>query len=139
MARFEKGRVYHRQSELHDVYGGQQQGGISTPADAPIIFLFTGERGEEFGYEDGWTDDGIFLYTGEGQTGDMEFSRGNAAIRDHAANQKELHLFEWLGQGNGYRYIGQFACATWEYRTAPDKNGDERKAIVFHLVQIRQT
>ena len=43
---FEVGRVYNRRLEIHEPYGGQQQGGISTPRNCPIMFLFTGESGE---------------------------------------------------------------------------------------------
>ena len=132
---FEVGQVYDRRRDIHGPYGGQWQSGISTPADQPFIFLFTGESGEQYGYEDGWDENGVFLYTGEGQVGDMEFTRGNRAIRDHAADGKDLHLFESLGKGQGYRYLGMFVCPTWEYRPGIDLNGDERQVIVFHLVQ----
>ena len=87
---FTIGKSYNRKRELHDVYGGQRQGGISTPADHPLIFLFTGESGEEHGYADGWNNDGVFTYSGEGQRGDMEFLRGNLAVRDHSANGLSL-------------------------------------------------
>jgi 5-methylcytosine-specific restriction enzyme A len=56
----------------------------------------------------------VYLYMGEGQVGDMEFRSGNKAIRDHAANGKDLLLFKALGKGQGYRFLGQFACASWE-------------------------
>jgi 5-methylcytosine-specific restriction enzyme A len=132
---FEVGRVYNRRSEIHEPYGGQRQGSISTPRDWPFIFLFTGESGEQYGYRDGWDDNGIFLHTGEGQQGDMEFARGNLAIRDHALESKDLHLFQALGRSQGYRYLGRFACSTWEFREGVDVNGDERRVIVFHLIQ----
>src|SRR5829696_4057435 len=74
-------------------------------------------------------------YTGEGQEGDMDFVRGNRAIRDHALDGKDLHLFQSLGKGEGYRYLGRFACPTWEFREGVDVNGDRRRAIVFHLIQ----
>jgi 5-methylcytosine-specific restriction protein A len=45
-------QTYNRRRDIHAVYGGQQQGGICTPSDHPVIFLFT------YGYGDGWTDDG---------------------------------------------------------------------------------
>jgi 5-methylcytosine-specific restriction protein A len=92
---YEVGRTYNRREDIHAKFGGQQQGGISTPDGAPFIFLFTGEIGEQYGYADGWSE-GVFLYVGEGQRGDMEFIRGNKAIRDHAMNGKELLLFEAL-------------------------------------------
>jgi 5-methylcytosine-specific restriction protein A len=76
---FEPGRVYNRRQDLHGEYGGQHQGGISTPADYDLIFLFTSESGSEYGYKDEFRPDGTFWYTGEGQEGDMEMVRGNRA------------------------------------------------------------
>jgi len=132
---FEVGRVYNRRLEIHEPYGGQRYGGISTPRDRPFLFLFTGESGEQYGYEDGWDDNGVFLYTGEGQKGDMEFVGGNRAIRDHALKSKDIHLFQALGRGGGYRYLGRFVCSTWEFRDSVDVNANRRRVIVFHLIQ----
>jgi len=73
---FVPGRTY-RCRDLHKRFGGQRQGGISTPKSRNMILLFTGESGKQHGYDDDWTDDGIFLYTGEGQHGDMRFVAGN--------------------------------------------------------------
>lgn len=123
---FEVGKVYDRQQEIHGVFGGQKQGGISTPSGAPLVFLFTGETGTQYGYKDEWTEDGVFLYTGEGQVADMQFVRGNKAVRDHAANGKDLLLFESLGRGGAYRYLGQFDCVSWETRSGLDKLGNTR-------------
>jgi len=130
---FEKGQIYVRK-DLHDQYGGQVQGGISTPSRYPIILIFAGQQGKQYGYLDGWAGDGLYLYTGEGQTGDMEFSRGNKAIRDHVVNDEELHLFESAGPGC-VRYKGQMVCTGYEWKKAPDSTGQTRKAIVFHLRQ----
>ena len=91
---FEVGSVYNRQRDIHQVFGGQERGGITTPSDCPFVFLFTGESGEQFGYSDGWRPDGVFAYTGEGQQGDMTFVRGNRAIRDHMTDGRDLLLFE---------------------------------------------
>jgi|UniRef100_A0A7V3KNX3 5-methylcytosine-specific restriction protein A len=129
---FEIGKLYSR-SEIHAQFGGQKQGGISTPAAHPLIFLFTGKRGEEYGYKDGWTEEGIFYYTGEGQQGDMDFIRGNKAVRDHLKNCKELHLFESLGQGK-VRYQGNFSCIGYHEEQIPDRKGKNRRAIIFELV-----
>ena len=75
---FEIGKVYNRQSEIHSIYGGQRQGGISTPSKFPMIFIFTGDSGHEYGYKDEFKENGIFWYTGEGQTGDMKMTRGES-------------------------------------------------------------
>jgi 5-methylcytosine-specific restriction enzyme A len=130
---FEVGRVYSRRVDIHRLYGGQQQGGICTPTRVRCLFLFTGPGGEQHGYRDGWNEDGVFLYTGEGQSGDMAFVRGNLAIRDHAANGRDLHVFESVGR-EGNRYVGRFDCVGWEYRRGPDTAGQDRRVIVFHLL-----
>jgi len=50
-------KIYKRKL-IHNTYGGQRQGGISTPKDYPMIMIFTGDYGEEFGYKDGWNKEG---------------------------------------------------------------------------------
>ncbi len=132
---FRTGGTYLRQ-EIHRMYGGQHQTGICTPTGKPYIFLFTGGTGEKRGYVDGWTDDGTFSYSGQGQSGDMTFQRGNAAIRDHAANGKDLLLFENVGNGM-VKYLGQMVFGG--YQIIPDQvdsNGVARDIIQFHLVEF---
>lgn len=136
---FQVGSVYNRQADIHGRYGGQQQGGISTPAEYPLIFLFTGESGSQYGYVDRFReDDGTFWYTGEGQEGDMEMTRGNRAIRDHEANDKELHLFEAVGQGQ-VRYVGQATYLSHHWEERKDANEDMRDTIVFELAVETET
>jgi hypothetical protein len=36
--------------------------------------LFAGETGQQCGYRDRWSEEGLYLYTGEGQRGDMLFT-----------------------------------------------------------------
>jgi 5-methylcytosine-specific restriction protein A len=131
---FIPGHLYRR-SELHNRYGGQRQGGISTPAHHPLILLFTGASGEQHGYTDGWSGDGLFLYTGEGQQGDMMFVRGNAAIRDHLANGKDLHLFTQASKGY-VRYLGQIVCTGYHMQEGPDTTGQPRQMIVFAFTPL---
>ncbi len=129
---FTPGKVYNRRQDLHDRYGGQRQGGISTPRNHPIIMLFTSEAGDAHGYRDVWTGHGTFLYTGEGQYGDMSFVRGNRAVRDHAAEGKELHLFKQVSRGQ-VQYVGRMTCVGWEERTGLDTDRSQRRIIVFEL------
>ena len=135
---FKGGSLYHRQRAIHQVYGGQERGGIATPDGVPYVFLFTGESGGQFGYHDGWQRNGVFAYTGEGQLGDMTFVRGNRAIRDHVADGKDLLLFEASRPKGLYRFLGCFGLAGWELRDAPDRDEATRKAIVFHLLPISE-
>jgi 5-methylcytosine-specific restriction protein A len=131
---FTKGSEYRRR-DLHALYGGQEQGGISTPSNHKMIFLFSSPIGEEYGYKDSWREDGIYLYTGEGQEGDMRFERGNAAIRDHLAAGKELHVFE-RSQKRDVIYVGQMVFHGFHTRPGSDRKGNIRQIIVFELKLI---
>jgi 5-methylcytosine-specific restriction enzyme A len=82
---FTIGQTYHRQSDIHDKFGGNRQSGIAACSEHPFVFLFHTPKGESFGYKDGWISATEYLYSGEGQTGDMELARGNKAIRDHVS------------------------------------------------------
>lgn len=133
---FSFGQNYRRR-EIHAEYGGQQQGGISTPAGQPLVLLFSGDSGEQYGYRDGFVE-GVYQYTGEGQRGDMEMVRGNRAILDHALNGKDLHLFQYVGRGI-VQYVGQMVCGGHHTRPAPDIDGRSRQAIVFELIPIESS
>src|SRR5438093_2270925 len=134
---FEVGRVYRRQA-LHDEYGGQRYGGISTPTGQPFVMLISGEAGTAFGYDDEQLEDGTLLYFGEGQVGPMAFTRGNVAVRDHAENGEDLYLFRKLRDGY-VRYVGQYVYAGHELREGVrDREGHERTAIVFQLIPHEQ-
>lgn len=137
---FKIGAEYIRSKDIHDKYGGSRQSGISPSASHPLIFLFTGDSGESYGYEDGWQpDEGVFLYTGQGQIGDMEFKHGNKAIRDHVKDGKQLLLFRSLGKGRPVEYLGDFECASLGHGTGLDRDGNIRKTIRFNLVPLAQT
>lgn len=132
MSPFVPETVYRRR-DLHAKYGGQRRGGISTPSAHPLLMLFTGESGMQYGYKDGWTKDGVFEYTGEGRRGDMELARGNRAILEHSRSGKDLHLFEQLGKGTA-RYMGQMICTGYQERMGPDVDAKSRRVIIFELV-----
>jgi len=130
---FHEQQIYNRRQHIHAVYGGQQQGGICTPSKHAVIIVFTGSSGEQHGYADGWSSEGVFRYFGEGQVGDMVFERGNRAIRDHLVDGKDLLVFQTRGR-EGVRFIGRFECAGYSIEAAPDRTGNQRSAIVFELV-----
>jgi 5-methylcytosine-specific restriction enzyme A len=132
MTPFVPGKVYRRVQDIHQHLGGQRQGGISTPSSHPYIFLFTGESGSSFGYKDDFRPDGTFWYTGEGQVGDMKMDRGNAAIKNHAADGKSLVLFEYVSNGR-VRCVGDAIYLGHHIEQRPDRNGQIRNALVFEL------
>lgn len=129
---FVKDQIYKR-SELHDSYGGNRQGGISPSRKSDVIFLFTGNTGKEYGYEDGWKSSTTFHYTGEGQVGDMKFERGNKSIRDHISNGKSMYLFEQLGNGLA-RFMSEVKYIGHQQKEGFDREHNRRKIIVFELM-----
>ena len=134
---FQVGALYNRQAQIHALLGGQQQGGISTPKDSPVIIAFTGEAGISHGYRDFWDDDEIFHYFGEGRTGDMRYTGGNRAIEQHVSDGKKLILFQMMGKGRPYRYLGEFVSLTsYIQPNTLDTNGELRDAIVFRMQPV---
>jgi len=130
---FVVGKIYKR-TELHNKYGGQRQGGISTPAKFSFIFLFTGGTGALYGYKDKWQGN-VFQYTGEGQRGNMEFIAGNRAIRDSVKNGEELHLFKFKEKGY-VEYVGRFGYKGYHIENGPDVEKHSRELIIFELEPI---
>jgi len=128
---FEIGRVYNRRVDIHAHFGGQQQGGIITPADHSLVIIITGEEGLEHGYADRYRADGVFEYFGEGQVGDMRLRAGNRAIAEHSTQGKGLLLFRKTS--DGLRFEGEMVCEGYHLERAPDRTGSERDAIVFEL------
>jgi 5-methylcytosine-specific restriction protein A len=132
MIPFEPGKIYNRVKEIQEPFGGQRQGGISTPKDQPYVFIFTGDTGVRYGYKDDFMPDGTFWYTGEGQIGNMKMDRGNLAIQNHRKNKKNLILFEYISRGK-VRCIGEAAYLGHHIERRPDENANLREAIIFEL------
>lgn len=128
---FEIDRIYNRRGDIHRRFGGQQQGGIITPAQHPLVIVITGHEGRQHGYSDRYRDDGVFEYFGEGQVGDMEWVRGNRMILFHSASGRALLLFR--KERAGLRFLGEMVYAAHRIERAPDRNGNDRNAIVFEL------
>lgn len=127
---FKPGQVYNRRGEIHTVYGGNWQSGICPSARYPYIFIFSGKSGEQHGYEDGWDNPNVFSYTGEGQKGDMNFTKGNLALRDHLKNGKRVFLFESYSKGF-VKFISEVEFFDVDYFETPDTSGKIRIGIKF--------
>lgn len=134
--KFLVGKIYDRWPDINVPYGGSRQSGISPSNQTPAIFLFTGDSGEQYGYRDAFDADGVFSYTGEGQVGDMQFTKGNLSITNHAREGRALHVFESLGKGKGQKYLGEFTYGNHSLQRGPDREGNDRQIIVFHLVPV---
>jgi hypothetical protein len=132
-----------KRKEVHSRYGGAGMGGIEPSAKTPNVFIFTSDTGSNYGYNfDEELEDGSFLYSGDGQVGDQDISiGGNKAIVEHRKKGRALRIFEAAEQDTFVRYVGEFelADAEPEVRRAPDRNGDERDVLVFHLLPVGRT
>lgn len=122
--------IYNRRADIHAHYGGNWQGGICPSASFPFIFIFTGKTGGQHGYKDGWDNPNVFTYTGEGQAGDMQFTKGNLALREHLNNGKRVFLFE--SERKGFvRFICEVEVYDADYFETHDTSGKKRTAIKF--------
>jgi len=133
---FEVGTTYHRVEDIHEEFGGNRYSGISPCAKYPYVFVFFGESGEWHGYDDEFTEEGQFLYTGEGRDGDMTMGGGNKAIRDHKQDGNEVHVFEIREGAWQVTYVGQYEYNDHYWTTLPDRNENMRNAIRFEFVPV---
>ena len=124
-----------RRSELHDLFGGNRQGGIAPSAREPEVFVFTSPSGQQHGYTDRMREDDLFHYTGQGQTGDQTFDKANLALLEHKRRGTAVRVF--MGASGTTTYVGQFEIdeeSPFHWETAPSTGGGkERKVIVFRL------
>ncbi len=117
------------------MYGGNKQSGISPSAKTPYIFIFTGSSGQQHGYKDEWLNEDVFSYTGEGQSGDMEFTKGNLALRDHLSTNKRVFLFEYVAKGT-VKFISELSFLDCDYFETHDTSGDLRIGIKFFFNRV---
>ena len=131
--------------ERMERFGGGRQGGIEPSSRSQNVFVYSDPAaGKIHGYTyDGWSVSGdVFLYTGEGPSGDQRFTAGNKAIRDHVSAGRVLRLFIADGVTVGtsekiQTYIGKFSLSSltpFVRAEAPGADGLARSVIVFRLV-----
>lgn len=123
-------QIYNRRADIHAKYGGNWQSGISPSANHPYIFIFSGKSGHQHGYKDGWDNPNVFTYTGEGQSGDMKFTKGNLALREHIQKGKRVFLFE--SEKKGFvKFICEIEYIDVDYFETHDTSGETRIGIKF--------
>ncbi|MBI1315694.1 hypothetical protein GC167_02385 [bacterium] len=128
-------QIYHRRQDIHRRYGGNWQSGICPSSTHPYIFIFSGATGKQHGYRDGWENPNVFAYTGEGQQGDMQFVRGNLALRDHVQLGKRVFLFDSLGQGR-VRFVAEVSLCDVDWFETHDSAGQLRLGIKFFFQRL---
>ena len=130
---FIEGQLYNRRRDINIPFGGSWQSGISPSASHPFIFIFTGASGHLHGYRDGWDNPNVFSYTGEGQHGDMQFTKGNLALSNHHGNGKRVFLFKAKsGDPRGFvRFEAEVEVYDVDYFETEDTLGKTRVGIKF--------
>lgn len=133
-------------AEVASLFGGATQGGIQPSARSDNVMVYSDpSSGAEHGYKfDGWASDGAFYYTGEGQIGDQQLTKGNKAIADHVSQARGLRVFEAVTgkRASGavaQRYIGEFRVdpsAPHRREEASDREGLLRSVLVFKLLPV---
>lgn len=120
--------------EVHERFGGRQQGGIGPSRTAPVVLFFTDPAtGHTHGYYDGLDADGLFNYVGEGQRGDQRLVQGNKAIQQHVEEGRTLEGF--VANGRNVTYLGEFTLVDYHYTEAHESGNPDvlRQVIVFRL------
>lgn len=125
----------YRRKDIHDLYGGNRQSGICPSAKMPYIFIFTGSSGRQHGYKDEWLNEDVFSYSGEGQIGDMQFTKGNLALRDHLDTSKRVFLFEYIAKG-AVKFVDELSFLDCDYFVTHDSAGNDRNGIKFFFKRV---
>jgi len=120
----------YKRSTIHGEFGGSRQGGISSSAKVPYIFIFSGQSGKQHGYKDQWENEEVLSYTGEGQVGDMTFTKGNLALLNHLENRKRVFLFIYVMK-SFVKFEAELELIDFDFFLGPDTSGKERQAIKY--------
>ena len=119
---------------MHALYGGREQGGIGPSRRSNVVLFFTDPaKGHRHGYYDGWADDGLFHYVGEGQHGDQRLVQGNRAILNHRVDGRTLEGFQ--ADGPSVTYLGEFGIVGHYFTDAHETDQPDtlRQVVVFKL------
>ncbi|RYD50622.1 MAG: hypothetical protein EOP52_13685 [Sphingobacteriales bacterium] len=65
----------------------------------------------------------------------MTLTKGNKALLEHSLKNKTLLLFQTHGKGKPVSYVSDFEYVDYEWLTDKDTAGNDRQAVVFHLIK----
>ena len=126
--------------QVEDRFGIQRKGyggrGINPIDDAIVLFSSVDYSGGNFVYHDKWTEDGDYLYSGEGSSGDQTMTGGNLAIKNAAKDGKKILLFV-KRSSKEYYYQGVFVLVDYTQEDRRGEDGKLRKEYVFRLRRVQ--
>lgn len=106
--------------------------GINRAPSTVVLISSVDKKKSGFVYHDHWTNDGDYMYSGEGKTGDQQMTLGNKAIINSARDGKPIHLFVKFSPQE-YYYQGVFSLVDYTYEDDKDESGNVRKEYKFRL------
>ena len=109
--------------------------GINVTETAVVLISAIGKNKENFVYHDRWTEEGDYLYSGEGKTGDQRMIKGNLAIKDAEQDGKKIYLLVKFSPQE-YYYQGVFSLVDYTYEDEEDEAGNVRKEYKFRLRKL---
>jgi 5-methylcytosine-specific restriction protein A len=126
----ERGSILNN-DQLCALFGCSPQGGMRRSLKTETLVLVSNHVASI--YDDRWVD-GIFHYTGMGQTGDQSLtSTQNKTLAESNKNNVGVHLFEVDREGE-YKYQGLVKLAGDPYQEIqPDQFQTDRNVWVFPL------
>lgn len=76
---------------------------------------------------------GLYHYTGAGQTGDQTLSRTNLSLENAKECGRKIYFFHQSDVGSQHKYIGEVEVVKRGTARQKDRNGKDRKVIIFYL------
>jgi hypothetical protein len=119
--------------DIHSAFGGNPRAGICPTMSGVVLVFSDPPSGTRFGYDQ--NDEvvqGVYRYTGEGQSGDQQLVRGNKAL----LAGKTMFLFS-RQDAKSWIFVGEVGLDTepFEIMTAPDLSGNLRRVFVFRFIE----
>lgn len=109
--------------------------GINITDSSIVLISSIDTKKTDFVYHDRWTEEGDYIYSGEGKNGDQSLTRGNKAIVSAADENKVIHLFVKFSPQE-YYYQGVFRLVDYNYENDIDESGNTRKEYKFRLRKV---
>lgn len=106
--------------------------GINRTASSIVLISSINKKKNGFVYHDHWTNEGDYIFSGEGKTGNQQMKLGNKAIVNAELNKKTIHLFVKFSPQE-YYYQGIFSLIGYTYEDDKDNLGNVRKEYKFKL------
>lgn len=120
--------------EVEEKFGIVRRGfgrGINVTSNSVVLISNVQKQHGQFVYHDKW-EEGRYVYSGEGQTGNQIMSAGNMAILNADRDGRVIHLLIKFSSKE-YIYQGIFGLVKHYFKDEADANGRIRKEIKFVL------